>query len=207
MSAATLAFFSDPHVLLGDASRRPRSLMTDAALQLLGLTVHLPDHTLSLDEERIQIACYDYLHSQPIADVKWMVTRMNWRDLMSEISVSDETIALFRCMRDEYHAMIQASSYRIRLKQEEKEANDKAPADLAYPSLLAIRLRRIAEETGWTQEYIGWHLPLPEALQHLWASQLAAGRWTIAPQDPDEETPDDIRPEWMIDADPLTPAA
>lgn len=193
---AALAFFSEPHDLLGDAPRRPRSLMTQAALELLGITVHQPDHKLDLEDEGRQIACYDYLHAARIKDVKMLVATLDWRRMFAA-PVSDETIGTFRFVRDRYHALIEAAEYRIRLKEDEKKSIDEQPGDIKLPSMMAIRIGRIAEETGWPYQWIGWHLPFPVALQLLHRSQAAAGRWTIGPAAPDSATPDDLTPSWM----------
>ncbi len=39
----------------------------------------------------------------------------------------------------------------------------------------------IAKDTGWSEEYILWHLPLARALQYYHCALQAADLWTLEP--------------------------
>lgn len=202
------AFFDLPHALLGEAARRPLSLASADALRLMGITVHLPGHGLAAEEEMAQMAAYDYLHRAKIEQACEMVSLLGWRALSENAEFPEHEIAQFRVAMERQAALLQACDYKIRLTPDEQKIVDKQPGDLIHPSLLALRLRRIAKDTGWSREFILWHLPLAEALQLLHASQLADGRTTVAPAQEAMSTPEDLTPEWMgavSESGPLTP--
>jgi len=41
----------------------------------------------------------------------------------------------------------------------------------------------LARETGWSEHFILWELPLPRAMQYYHAALRASLAWTVAPAD------------------------
>jgi hypothetical protein len=54
----------------------------------------------------------------------------------------------------------------------------------------------IAKDTGWSEEFIIWRLPMARALQYYHCSLQAANLWTLEP--PTEETMQALAPDALI---------
>ena len=54
----------------------------------------------------------------------------------------------------------------------------------------------IAKDTGWSEEFIIWRLPMARALQYYHCSLQAANLWTLEP--PTEETMQALAPDELI---------
>lgn len=183
-----------PHDLLGDKPRRPYSLASAEILRSLGVTVH-HGAELSPKRESAEIRCYDYVHSAPLADVPSLLWTGYHEDEGAEL-LSETTVATFRLAMERQRAQIAAAEFRIRPTESQKQALEKMPADMKLPDAMTARWRRLARDTGWPRDMILWELPLHEALALLHASHIADGAITVAP-DSGEDTPEDLRPEWM----------
>jgi hypothetical protein len=54
----------------------------------------------------------------------------------------------------------------------------------------------IAKDTGWSEDFIIWKLPMARALQYYHCSLQAANLWTLEP--PTEETMQALAPDALI---------
>ena len=54
----------------------------------------------------------------------------------------------------------------------------------------------IAKDTGWSEDFIIWRLPMARALQYYHCSLQAANLWTLEP--PTEETMQALAPDALI---------
>ena len=54
----------------------------------------------------------------------------------------------------------------------------------------------IAKDTGWSEDFIIWQLPMARALQYYHCSLQAANLWTLEP--PTEETMQALAPDELI---------
>lgn len=54
----------------------------------------------------------------------------------------------------------------------------------------------IAKDTGWSEEFIIWRLPMARALQYYHCSLQAANLWTLEP--PTEESMQALAPDDLI---------
>ena len=54
----------------------------------------------------------------------------------------------------------------------------------------------IAKDTGWSEDFIIWRLPMARALQYYHCSLQAANLWTLEP--PTEETMQALAPDELI---------
>lgn len=191
-----MIFFRDPHLLLGDAPRRAYSLGSEAVLASLDCGVMQAEHGLALEEEVLQIALYDFIHTAPLREVRFLTNVGDWRQGFADVRLSATTVASFRVMAAEVRALLRAVDFRVRAREEDRRAAEREPADAKRPFLLAVQLRRLARCTGWARDFILWHLPLWEARALLHAAAWDEGRLTVMPGD-GEPTPEDLRPEWM----------
>lgn len=161
---------------------RPLSLGSMLAIELMGLTLLDPAHTLTSDEEMEQIARYKWLHLDDLARVKRIVANGAWKQSPSlplSESPSLELLAAFRAFRDHMAATLAAASVTVQAKPE--ATRNRVPSCVIGPSLFTWRVEFLAGKTGLDREHIRWHLPAPQALQmihhHLWYD----GSWTVRP--------------------------
>jgi hypothetical protein len=63
----------------------------------------------------------------------------------------------------------------------------------------------IARDTGWSEEFILWQLPLPRALQYYHCALQAAGLWTLEPPDP-QAAREMVSPDLLAHIDALVDA-
>lgn len=225
-----LAWFDSGHAFLancviGDEGKiesaeqlRPLSLGSMLALEVMGLTVLDPQHTLTSEQEMEQIALYKWLHLDDLDRVKRLVFSGAWRSVaggtdpgtpgLNESGYSEALIAAFRAFRDHTLATIAAASITIAPKPDRSKGTDRPPSSVVSPSLFTWRVEFLADKTRLEREYIRWQLPMAQALQiihhHLWFD----GSWTVrpssaaAPEKPDAFEQFDL---FALEAPPTTP--
>ena len=64
------------------------------------------------------------------------------------------------------------------------------------PGWLASAVFTIAKDTGWSEDFIIWRLPMARALQYYHCSLQAANLWTLEP--PTQETMQALAPDELI---------
>jgi hypothetical protein len=190
-----LAFFAEDTAFAG-LNMRPLSILSDRAMELMGLTLLDSAVELSIEEESRQMALFVWLHTADLSEVCGALWDGTWSVFGVNYVADPVLIDEFRKWRSRLTLLLEACAIRIRPRPE--SSNDKTPHDLLHPSRIAFMIGLIASHTGFPRQQIKWQLFLPEAVQYYHQALRWNGVWTVAPgREIAEADLADRAPEWM----------
>lgn len=181
------AFTEGEGELLG-ISVRPITLGTLNLCRRLELTLVLrPELEGELPEEdkQRQALMFVWLHSAPLREVLAAVRDGTWEHAFAAFAQGGSQLVVPVVLHEirRVSKLVEAALVEV-LPKPGRSGDEDAPANLLEPGFTASLAFTLARETGWSEHFVLWRLPLARALQYYHCALRSVLAWTVKPGPP-----------------------
>ena len=172
---------------LGELELRPFSLGSLVLARQMDLSLILGGgdvRGLNVEEVDRQLAILVWMQSATITEVLAAARDGTWKEAFSGSKFTREGYAAALLLDELRRVDVLTLAAVVSLVPKPGRSDEEPPQNMIAPSWIARRVFRIARGTGWSEDYILWHLPLPRALQYFHCSLWEDGAWTVEPSAP-----------------------
>lgn len=182
------AAFAEGNTELLGVSLRPVTLGTLNLCRRLELTLVLrPELEAEFGEadKQRQALIFVWLHSAPLHEVLAAVRDGTWEHAFSAFAESGSQLVVPVVLHEirRVSKLVEAALVEV-LPKPGRSGDEDAPANLLEPGFTASLVFTLARETGWSEHFILWRLPLARALQYYHCALRSVLAWTVKPGPP-----------------------